>query len=144
MFSGMAMRMAVDLGLHLDSREDLDIDPEERRLNRLVFWSAAMLDFSLSFGTGRQPTLRVDEITQELPSETDLLTKTGESGLPPLRHPFPYAARQMLSYGRLIELLNARSPDMDGSRQKAIQQCRAAAVNLYHTLPADLCWDSTK
>lgn len=142
MFCGMAVRLAVDLGLHLEPGDEYEISAEDRRLNRLVFWSVILLDFSLSFGTGRQPTLRVDEITQSLPTDEDMGILDASKDEP--THPFPYAAKQMFSYGRLIELLNTRQEDHEGAIQKEIQRQRLHSIQEYGSMPLDVRWNVTK
>lgn len=139
MFAGMAVRLAIDLGIHLEVGSQQGISAEDRRLNRLVFWSVILLDFALAFGTGRQPTFRVSEISSALPTEEDLPVPIASP-----RHPFPYACRMMFSYGRLIELLNSREDDMDGSKQREIQKCKMRAVREYAQLPPDIRWDVQK
>jgi hypothetical protein len=138
MFAGMAVRLAIDLGIDREVEEE-GISAEDRRLNRLVFWSVVLLDFALAFGTGRQPTLRVAEITQTLPTDDDLPVAPGTP-----RHPFPYACRMMLSYGRLIELLNSRRVDVDGSIEREAQKCKIKAIKAYASLPSDMRWDVQK
>lgn len=125
MFTGMAVRMAIDLGLHLEPPRDGD----EERLDRLAFWSVLLLDYALCFGTGRTTTFRPDEVTRRLPSPE-------EGG------PFAYAARMMRAYGPLINLLNAPAhlrPD-----EADVAAARAAAVAEYHALPPDMAWSATK
>jgi hypothetical protein len=137
MFVGMAVRMAIDLGLQYDPPEESQIPPDERRSNRLVFWSVVLLDFALAFGTGRQPTIRVEEITQLLPMSSDL------TELPGLTSPFPYAARQMLAYGQLITVLNSNRVKSE-EMEKAIVMARSRAIQVYNALPQDLQWNVTK
>lgn len=46
-YLGMAMRLAVDLGLHIEVQEpsnDTSIDPEEERLRSRIFWGAFIHD----------------------------------------------------------------------------------------------------
>ncbi|WVF67007.1 hypothetical protein IAT40_001750 [Kwoniella sp. CBS 6097] len=135
MFTGMAVRMAIDLGLHLDPPEDARISASERRLNRLVFWSVVLLDFALAFGTGRQPTLRVEEITQPLPTSEDVGTAS-------IINPFPFAARQMLAYGQLITVLNSGRQRLEEA-ETAVILARSRAIQVYNTLPQDLHWNVT-
>ena len=138
MYAGMAVRLAFDLGIHLDVGEEAGFTAEDRRLNRLLFWSVVLLDFALAFGTGRTPTIRVPEVTQLLPTDEDM----GQTSL--VRHPFPYAVELMFSYGRLIELLNMRDAPTDGSHSKEIQKCKMGAFKLYSQLPKDMRWSPTK
>ncbi|KAK8853507.1 hypothetical protein IAR55_004214 [Kwoniella newhampshirensis] len=140
MLAGMAVRMAIDLGLHLNPPQESNIPDDERRLDRLVFWPVLLFDFALSFGTGRQTTLRVEDITQLLPSAEDVASPSSPAD--GLLHPFPYAARQMLAYGHLINILNSGRVTMEGS-QKAIQLARTRAIGAYNALPAELAWSVT-
>lgn len=136
MFTGMAVRMAIDLGLHLEPADYNQIEVEEQRLDCLAFWSVLLMDYALSFGTGRQTTFRIEEITRRLPTQDDI---PGQGGT---RSPFPYAARQMLAYGPLINLLNG--PDDPPEVEGEIVACRAVAVQEYNALPSDMQWSATK
>jgi len=141
MMTGNAVRMAIDCGLHVSPPEDSSMSDEERRLNRLVFWSVLLMDYALSFGVGRQTAIRPDDITQTLPTEEDLRpaqTQTQEptSSSPAPRSPFPFAAKMMLAYGPLINALNrAKGGDANAAR--------AAAIREYNRLPPDMQWNVT-
>jgi hypothetical protein len=132
----------VDTLVGQDPPLDSNISELERRLNRLLFWSIVLLDFALSFGTGRQPTLRVEEITQTLPKPQDIHSLS-DAPQAALASPFPYAARQMLGYGHLITLLNSRR-SCDEDSVKAIQLARTTAIQEYNSLPVDMQWNVTK
>jgi len=156
MMTGMAVRMAVDLGLHMvsedkparkldipliitqDPGEESTISDEERRLNRLTFWSVCLLDLSLSFGTGRETTFRIPSITQSLPTDEDMCPSPGTP-----RSPFPFAAKQMLSYGPLINILNGPH-DEGGVWVKEAQAAIRRAVVFYNALPIDMQWSASK
>ncbi|KAK4687588.1 hypothetical protein P7C73_g2528, partial [Tremellales sp. Uapishka_1] len=140
MFTGMAVRMTIDLGLHLDPPLDSDIPAEDRRRNRLVFWSVLLLDFALAFGTGRQTTLRVEEITQPLPSQEDVMGVDADLDRP--RSPFPFVAKQMLAYGHLISILNSGRSKVEES-EEVIQRARTRAIQQYNALPSDMQWNVT-
>ncbi|BEI95017.1 uncharacterized protein CcaverHIS019_0705980 [Cutaneotrichosporon cavernicola] len=129
MFTGMAVRMAIDLGQHLEPPHDPERE-EEERLDRLTFWSVLLLDYALCFGTGRTTTFRPDEVTRRLPSLED----TGGG-------PFPHAARMMRAYGGLINLLNA--PPHLRPDESEVAAARAAAVAEYNNLPPDMAWSAT-
>ena len=111
---------------------------EEQRLNRLTFWSACMLDFALSFGTGRETAFRVESITQTCPSSTDI---PGSIGAVP--SPFPFAAHQMFKYGDLINALNGPH-DEEGMWLTRAKKAMKEAVGSYHALPSYIKWNSTK
>ena len=115
-----------------------NISAAEQRLNRLTFWSVCMLDFALSFGTGRETTLRVESITQPFPSSTDIPGSTGG-----LSSPFPFAARQMFQYGNLINALNGRH-DEAGKWLMEAKKAMKEAVESYQALPSYVRWSPTK
>jgi hypothetical protein len=99
------------------------------------------MDYALAFGVGRQTTYRFEEITQPLPNEEDIYP----SGPPPdaPRSPFSFAAKQMISYGPLINMLNREASEV--ARMDAeIQAARAAAIKEYNQLPQDMQWNVGK
>lgn len=110
---------------------------EQRRLDRLTFWSVLILDYSLSFGVGRTTALPTTCITQTLPTDEDVCTQPGT------RHPFPYTARQMLSFGELINVLN-RPHDGDGVWLRKAQAGIHQAMTIYNALPPDMQWNTSK
>ena len=136
--TGLAARMSIDAGLHLSPPEDSPMSAEDRRLNKLVFWSVLLMDYALAFGVGRQTTFRPEDITQTLPTEEDLNHSATPAAVDTPRSPFPYAAKMMLSYGPLINLLNRGRGDRD------IHAPRAAAIKLYNSLPQDMQWNVVK
>ncbi len=126
---------------------DLPISGEDRRLNRLLLGSMIMLDYALAFGEGRQTTLHTEYITQLLPTEEDIRPPSESSpsatsdadGV--IRSPFPFAVKQMVAYGPLINMLNVES----GHAAKAdVHAARAAVIKLYSELPVDMQWNVKK
>lgn len=66
LYSGMAVRLATDLGLHLDSQIYLDvgiIDQEEALSRRVVFWGAFIHERMWSLYLGRPVSLNENAIT---------------------------------------------------------------------------------
>lgn len=59
---------------------------EDRRLNKLTFWSVLLMDYALAFGVGRQTAIRPNDITQTLPDEDDIHPGGIVEGIP--RSPF--------------------------------------------------------
>lgn len=128
---------------HQNPREtSSSITAEESRLDRLLFWSVLIMDFALSYGVGRQTTFHLEDITQELPTEEDVRPAGTSYDMP--RSPFPFAAKQMLSYGPLINLLNSNKPADLGHKESLIQSARAAAIAEYNQLPQDMQWNVGK
>lgn len=133
MLTGCAVRMAIDCGLHVAPPDDAP--EEERRRDRLVFWSVLLMDYALAFGVGRQTAFRPDDITQAFPSDEDVrMASSPQAG--GARSPFPFAARMMLAYGPLINALNrAQGGDAHAARADAIKE--------YNRLPEDMTWNVT-
>lgn len=66
LYSGMAVRLATDLGLHLDNQIYVDagiLDPEEATLRRVVFWGAFIHERMWSLYLGRPSSLDEKTIT---------------------------------------------------------------------------------
>jgi hypothetical protein len=160
------VRMGLDLGLHLVSlplpsfswpppynvqspQPNSPISMEDHRLNRLLWWSVLILDLALSFGEGRQTTTPIDEITQLIPTEQDFRLQPSVSILPEMespsiRSPFPYAAKQMLLFGPLINMLNVDSHRFTSDFDHRLQVALAEAIRHYSELPPDMRWNVRK
>lgn len=162
MNTGLAVRMSYELGLQIVSSYPFStLDPrsrkanihknipesstataEDRRLNKLTFWSVLLMDYALAFGVGRQTAIRPNDITQTLPSEEDIHPGGRVEGIP--RSPFIYAARMMKSYGHLINMLNIGDPAAAGNLENEINQARAQAMAAFNELPEDMQWNVGK
>ena len=146
--TGLAVRMSMDLGLHLVSVESIPVlfmlmnlpqnpseganmSDEDRRLNRLVFWSVLLMDYALAFGVGRCTTYRVEEITQPVPTQDEI--KVLAEGEP--RSPFPFAARMMITYGPIINALN-----LPHVTSEDLAVAAGVAIREYNRLPSDMQW----
>lgn len=99
------------------------------------------MDYALGFGVGRQTAYRFEEITQTLPTDEDIFP----FGIPPdaPRSPFPFAAKQMISYGPLINMLN-RDASAVARMEADIQAARSMAIKEYNQLPQDMQWNVGK
>lgn len=162
MNTGLAVRMSYELGLQIVSSsrflvhetrsekanksqnipESSTATAEDRRLNKLTFWSVLLMDYALAFGVGRQTAIRPNDITQTLPSEEDIHPGGQVEGIP--RSPFIYAARMMKSYGHLINMLNVGDPAAGGNLENEINQARAQAMAAFNELPEDMQWNVGK
>lgn len=131
MFSGMAIRMAQDLGLHRSDTTDPDpqaafydhappspqgirVPTDEQstlhqQKSRLVmFWSVFTLDVSVSLLMGRPPTIRRAEIEVPLPTSDDMKpVHLDFDGSHKMCHAiFPAVARSMYIFSEAVELFN--------------------------------------
>ena len=153
MMSGIATRMALDLGLHhVSSRPRVSLriaeiwqkdpdttDLETSRQNRLCFWSVLILDYTVASGVGRPTTLDPNSITQSYPSDADI-----RQAAPVLPSPFPHIARIMHSFGTLINLLNSESALDQESWRARVELERIAITQTYHALPHQMRWTPEK
>ena len=133
MFTGMALRMVQELGLHRE-RSCLDRDEPQMETGSigkgfdsdaqsqpttlkvyhessevLLFWAVFACDTALCNGTGRVPSLKRHEINVRLPTNGDLaVIRAGPGTLAraPKVEVFPQLARMMLSYAQSIDYLN--------------------------------------
>ncbi|RSL97735.1 hypothetical protein CDV31_012915 [Fusarium ambrosium] len=131
MFSGMAIRMAQDLGLHRSDTTDLDpqaafydhappspqgtsVPTDEQstlhqQKSRLVmFWSVFSLDVYVSLLMGRPPTIRRAEIEVPLPTSDDMKpVHLDFDGSNKMCHAiFPAMAHAMYIFHEAVELFN--------------------------------------
>ena len=137
------LTISFKANLSQETEDPSEGSSEESRLNRLVFWSVLIMDHALAFGVGRQTTFRLEDITQSLPTHADIHPHGVADGTPPSA--FPYAAKQMMIYGPLINMLNANHRDRDPVRLESdIQNARAAAMVEYNQLPEDMQWNVGK
>jgi len=122
---------------------------EDRRLDRLTFWSVYLLDVSLSFGVGRETAFRLAAITQTPPSDADFKTALTHghyresSSTPPIRNVFSYAARLAYAYGPVVNVVNGPW-DTQSEWESQAQQITQQAVEVYNALPADMQWSAIK
>jgi hypothetical protein len=123
---------------------------EDRRLNRLTFWSVYFLDVSLSFGVGRETAFRLAAITQTIPDEADFdgslaesNAVSGSSNTGMTRNVFAYAAKLAYAYGPLVNVVNGPW-DNQAEWESQAQQITQQAVEVYNGLPPDMQWSALK
>ncbi len=134
MFTGMALRMVVELGLHREkdclavnepraaikserndaktSSDVVSLEQYEQSSQVILFWNVYSLDVSLCNGTGRVPGIKRHEINIRLPTDEDIAiirAGPGQSMAPVSPEVCPQTARMMLSYATSIDFLNTRS-----------------------------------
>ncbi|WJG36954.1 fungal-specific transcription factor domain-containing protein [Fusarium oxysporum Fo47] len=157
MFSGMAIRMAQDLGLHRSDATDLDpqaafydhaplslqgirVPTDEQsalhqQKSRLVmFWSAFTLDVYVSLLMGRPPTIRRAEIEVPLPTADDMK---------PMCHIiFPAMARSMYIFSEAVELFNLNKGAEYICSLEEIENLEKKVAQCYHGLDASLIFST--
>ncbi|KAI7869877.1 fungal-specific transcription factor domain-containing protein [Spinellus fusiger] len=84
MYSGIAFRMAQDLGLNRNC-EHLNITKDEKELRLRVFWCCFVVDRTISAQYGRPLNLEERDIDIPFPQEDDEIIPLGNSTRPPIR-----------------------------------------------------------
>ncbi|KAG7452007.1 uncharacterized protein BT62DRAFT_926217 [Guyanagaster necrorhizus] len=142
-FSGLAIRMAVDIGLHktdIESPDDEDVCD-----GKILFWCLFVMDRVLAFGTGRSVTIDEDIIEIPLPTESDFIPHSCSA--PPVLSPFVGIVRLFALAGRIADVMN-------GSRgcprtfvsnpvvhsPESLQELQDQLVEFLGTLPPGLSW----
>ena len=110
-FTGMAIRMGLDIGLHQVS-EIYDSANHLRRA-RLLFWTLFATDRLISFATGRPSSVAEEVIEIPLPTDEDMYPISArDTALDPFEPvepvPFVYFVRLMVIVGRISNVLNGR------------------------------------
>lgn len=150
-YSGMAIRMALDLGIH----ENSEIYESHAHLVRvrLLFWSIFVTDRILAFSTGRPPSISEELIEIPLPTDRDFIpdaarSDPGAATEPPQPTPFMYTVRLMVLCGRIASALNGRrgqlrtlvtGPDPSASPD-LLRGLQAKLVRFYAELPDAMKW----
>ncbi|KAF7559012.1 hypothetical protein G7046_g5138 [Stylonectria norvegica] len=96
MYTGMAVRMAEDLGMH--KKSTLPLEDGGSSDERLLYWAVNFLDHIISFATGRPLTTRRDHVDVDLPAETSISDTSLD-----LPSPFPGMIRIIQLQGRVNE-----------------------------------------
>ncbi|KAL0944743.1 C6 transcription factor [Colletotrichum truncatum] len=138
MLSGMAIRMAQDMGLHRPPEKETNptvafwdrspLSPDgkgllsdemsklhQQKSKLLLFWTVFTLDVSVSLLTGRPPTLKRKEVDVPLPTAQDMkgAQLDFQETVSMKNLIFPELARFMLSFSEAVELLNQTGSEDD-------------------------------
>ncbi|KAI8290789.1 putative transcriptional regulatory protein [Colletotrichum sp. SAR11_57] len=132
MLSGMAIRMAQDMGLHRRPEKEANpssvafwdrsplspdgkglLSDEMSKLHQaksklILFWTVFFLDVFVSLLTGRPPTLKRSEVEVPIPTTDDMKAAQldFQEHVSMKNKIFPEIARFMLLYSEAVELLN--------------------------------------
>ena len=127
MFTGMAVRMVQELGLHRDrpptetssnltqqtsSPNLVTLEAFETSAQIVLFWSVYALDTCLANGVGRVPSVKRHEISVRYPEDNDFaILRAGPRGkAQSIRaEVYPHMVRMVQCYSDSIEFLNTSS-----------------------------------
>lgn len=149
-WSGLAIRMCYDLGLH---KKQSKSDIVEDTFGKKVFWSVVCLDRIISCGTGRYTSIPDKDIEHE--PELGTLNNGQRTD------PFPYLCRLFMLLGKVSNYLNTYA-NRNGNKpvsfkessvspsslspeswdmMEAFAQFQQQVSDFYSTLPPDLLFD---
>nr|XP_019007903.1 pathway-specific nitrogen regulator [Kwoniella pini CBS 10737]OCF46684.1 pathway-specific nitrogen regulator [Kwoniella pini CBS 10737] len=150
-YSGMAFRMAIDLGIHEVS--ELYESPAHLIRTRLLFWSLFITDRIVAFATGRPASIPEDIIEIPLPIDEDFfpdpsrnLPESKEEEIEPI--PFVQLVKLMIICGRISNVLNGRrgrSRTLVNSTEplpELLADLQLRLVQFYSNLPESLKWSA--
>ncbi|KAJ7119557.1 fungal-specific transcription factor domain-containing protein [Mycena epipterygia] len=149
-YSGMAMRMALDLGLH----EISEIYESQAHVvrTRLLFWSLFITDRILAFSNGRPPSISEEIIEIPLPCDEDFVPDPARTNDPsaanetPQPTPFVHLVRLMVLCGRIANVLNGRRGRLRTlvgstvSSPDVLRGLQTQLVQFYADLPDPMKW----
>ncbi|RDW89681.1 hypothetical protein BP6252_01713 [Coleophoma cylindrospora] len=161
MYTGMAIRMAQDLGMHKEERvksgratrhgsisgdaEQAEInaelsreEEEETSLRLNLFWSIYFIDRIISLGTGRPLTLRDEQISCPLPSDGSF--SFNKSIWP---NPFPHLLQIMTVQGKVNEEISTiRQPaDLTEAKITTLFSLQDEIIQIYTNLDPRLSFN---
>lgn len=150
-YSGMAMRMAIDLGVHENS--EMFEDQAHLVRTRLLFWTLFITDRVVAFATGRPASIPEDIIEIPLPEDADFFPdparNTPQFAPEPIQPvPFVYLTRLMIICGRISNVLNGRRGRVrtlvatDEPLAQQLAELQAHLVKFYASLPDQMRWSA--
>ncbi|KAL0573161.1 hypothetical protein V5O48_008792 [Marasmius crinis-equi] len=144
-FLGLAIRMAIDLGLH--KSEDPDVIPIDDVCNgKVLFWSLFVMDRILAFGTGRAVTIPCDCIEVSTLDEMDMSGPSSphNSTTPQVLSPYVQIVKLFVLAGHIANCMNnAPITPMYGEIQvggETLQSLHNRLVDFIAGLPPSLTW----
>ncbi|KDR72893.1 hypothetical protein GALMADRAFT_252220 [Galerina marginata CBS 339.88] len=150
-YSGMAIRMALDLGLH-EISEIYESSAHVVR-TRLLFWSLFITDRVVAFSAGRPPTILEEIIDIPLPMDVDFVPDPAQSSFStndisemPQPTPFTHIVRLMVLCGRIANVLNGRRgrpSTLVGPSEpntELLNALQTQLVQFYSQLPEPMKW----
>ncbi|KAG5721563.1 hypothetical protein E4T56_gene13052 [Termitomyces sp. T112] len=148
-YSGMAIRMAMDLGLYEVFEPCLSEAHVTRA--RLLFWSLFVTDRILAFKTGRPPTIPEEIIEIPLPTDEDFVAGSARADIEdeelPQPTPFVYMVRLMVLCGRITTVLagcrgemRTLLPHVGKDYPAKLKELQAELVQFYAQLSDVMKW----
>lgn len=150
-YSGMSIRMGIDIGIHENS--EVYESPAHVIRTRHLFWTLFITDRVVAFATGRPASIPEDIIEIPLPEDKDFFPDPARNmpGYPTEQVepvPFVYFVRLMIICGRISNVLNGRrgrARTLVNSAEPLAEQLAELQMKLVQfvaNLPATLKWSA--
>jgi hypothetical protein len=150
-YTGIAIRMAIDLGIHEVS--EIYESPAHMIRSRLLFWTLFITDRFLAFSTGRPSSIPDEIIEVPLPEDSDFFPDPGrtfDGSDPGVVEPVPFVqlVKLMVICGRISNVLNGRRGrrrtlvDTTEPLPSILANLQEQLVQFYSDLPDSLKWSS--
>ncbi|KAJ7492355.1 fungal-specific transcription factor domain-containing protein [Mycena latifolia] len=156
-YIGMAIRMAIDLGLNCNLGEwksgngdQTLFSPEETQTRRQIWWACCVADRYGSMYMGRPVAIRDDDFDTPLPEdeEEQPWESLTSNGMPGVSYPgmtlasFRAAGRLALILGAVITQIYPVRPTSFASRQASLSKLESRLDQWYLSLPEALRYDT--
>ncbi|PIG85690.1 hypothetical protein AARAC_007135 [Aspergillus arachidicola] len=147
LYSGMAMRLSLDLGLHLEMSpyiENGTISHQDAEVRRMVFWGVYLNEQFWGFYLGRSPQSRIDAVTVQKPLWPDPLPSIKWKPYPnisPATHvsvPSSLLCRQWIGLYEIMLPLTDILYGCSEISKHALQQLTATTVDRLRSWRVDL------
>ncbi|ORY26020.1 fungal-specific transcription factor domain-domain-containing protein [Naematelia encephala] len=150
-YSGMAIRMSIDLGVHEVS--EIYESPAHVIRTRLLFWQLFITDRIVAFATGRPASIPEDIVEIPLPSDEDFFPDPARNlADSPIEQvepvPFVQLVKLMIICGRISNVLNGRRGkartlvSTNEPLPELLAELQVRLVTFYSTLPETLRWSA--
>jgi hypothetical protein len=134
--SGFTTQACIDLGLHQESPDSLDMDPLTRDIRRRVFWCAYEMEIATSAALLRPTSLLSKHINVPFPSEVED-SAISASGIDPNGRPTKFTSRRIWHFRQIeAEIVSVLFHNGEISQPytslDAWMDQMAAAINSWH------------
>lgn len=159
LYTGYALRMVYDLGLHVDSQEINNHNAEEIEIRRRVFWGAFICEKLQSLYLGRPPTIRLRDahVSQDFMDtfeELEPWEPYDDSTTPGASRKVTYSAappaysvtvfQQLCLLSKIMTRIMNKIYFVGATAQKTLDEIRPlddALIAWYRDLPAHLAYE---
>ncbi|GAA5839360.1 hypothetical protein JCM11251_003959 [Rhodosporidiobolus azoricus] len=137
LYAGLACRLCIDFGLHIDPLPTENIDPSLRLLRRRLFWLCFSHDVSWAVCLGRRSAFQLSDIHQP-PLRYEAAGGAGGQSLPGDGAAWPFEIRLNVLAWKIVELnYTDEGKTLDGSeRAERVREVWRELGEFHESLPS--------